>query len=96
MTWSVRAVWLVRHPKIVYRNSIRDALEDSVLAGMSSTNRSNNRLGPDYYITPVPSILEFFDALETDWRDILDTSIFSFEEPLTVLDPCAGGDPRCA
>lgn len=60
---------------------------------MSSTNR-HARLAncADYYRTPVPAILDFFDALEADWREILDPAGFSFDQPFTVLDPCAGGD----
>jgi hypothetical protein len=60
---------------------------------MSSTKRSTRPPeSPDYYRTPVPSILDFFDRLEADWREVLDTSQFSFDQPFTVLDPCAGGD----
>lgn len=64
-----------------------------VLHCMSSTNRhARPTTCPDYYRTPVPAILDFFDALEADWREILDPAGFSFDQPFSVLDPCAGGD----
>lgn len=60
---------------------------------MSSTNRNTRPSGsPDYYRTPVNAILDFFDTLEVDWREVVDTSRFSFDSPFTALDPCAGGD----
>lgn len=60
---------------------------------MSSTNRNTRRTGsPDYYRTPVPAILDFFDTLEADWPEVVNTSQFSFDRPFTALDPCAGGD----
>jgi hypothetical protein len=57
---------------------------------MSSTNRTNakDRHIADYYVTPQSSIREFLEAFNEDFpRCILD-------EPITILDPCAGGDKK--
>lgn len=64
---------------------------DFVLCDVSSTNRSKHTAAPDYYRTPVPAILDFFDAIQEDWREVLNTDAFSFVASLNVLDPCAGG-----
>ncbi len=50
---------------------------------MSSTNRGSDRQPSDYYVTPVPPILDF---LKEFYRD-------TFFNPSIILDPCAGGDP---
>lgn len=49
---------------------------------MSSTNRGTPRQAQDYYVTPIPPILEFLSAFyeDTGFR------------PKLILDPCAGGD----
>jgi len=52
---------------------------------MSSTKRGATREASDYYVTPQWAILDFLSAFVTDNPAI----IF---EPLTILDPCAGGD----
>lgn len=54
---------------------------------MSSTNRSNARDKhiSDYYITPVPRILEFLDA----FNEV--SNVFNVPG-VKILDPCAGGD----
>ena len=52
---------------------------------MSSTNRSKAREAhvSDYYVTPLATIREFLAAFAQDWP---------VQGPLTILDPCAGGD----
>ena len=58
---------------------------------MSSTNRTKAReVSIDYYVTPIPAISTFLEELHKDSRDIN----FDFAKPLTILDPCAGGDPN--
>ena len=52
---------------------------------MSSTNRQNRKDDPDYYVTPIPPIVEFLKALlkvDEDFQPINST----------ILDSCAGGD----
>lgn len=48
---------------------------------MSSTNRNNTRHGADYYVTPIPAIMDFLNA----WGH----TIYVGDR---ILDPCAGGD----
>lgn len=48
---------------------------------MSSTNRGTERHGADYYVTPQSTIVEFLSAFT-----------LKIDEPMHVLDPCAGGD----
>lgn len=57
---------------------------------MSSTNRSRAREAhvSDYYVTPLPTIREFLEAFQKD----APVHQFDLTKPLTILDPCAGGD----
>jgi len=55
---------------------------------LSSTNRSNasaksRSINKDYYVTPIPKIIEFINEVEICEPNILKGKI---------LDPCAGGD----
>jgi hypothetical protein len=54
---------------------------------MSSTNRSAAREKhvSDYYVTPLHTIREFLEAFNKDVS-------FGQDEPMMILDPCAGGD----
>ncbi len=54
---------------------------------MSSTNRGGLREASDYYVTPVPAIVDF---LMEFWGD---NPKLSFEGKF-ILDPCAGGDDK--
>jgi len=56
---------------------------------MSSTNRTNAaaRHVSDYYVTPQLSIREFLKAFNEDFQ-----VEHSIPIPITILDPCAGGD----
>ena len=60
---------------------------------MSSTNRGGERNASDYYRTPAWSIRQFLAAFSDD-RHVLCTGVNPFVNPVTVLDPCAGGDAR--
>jgi len=55
---------------------------------MSSTNRKNasERHASDYYVTPQSSIKDFLNAFNADFP--------LGNTPLTILDPCAGGDAK--
>ena len=55
---------------------------------MSSTNRSNasaksRSINKDYYVTPIPKIIEFANEVQ-----LYEPNIFKGK----ILDPCAGGD----
>lgn len=57
---------------------------------MSSTNRSkaskeSRSINKDYYVTPIPAVIEFLKEIEKYEPDILKGKI---------LDSCAGGDSR--
>lgn len=57
---------------------------------MSSTNRSNTSkksrsINKDYYVTPIPAVIEFLNEIKKYEPDILKGKI---------LDSCAGGDSR--
>lgn len=61
---------------------------------MSSTNRSAARDAhiSDFYITPQETIRSFLAAINEDNYEFLDNQLD--DEPLTILDPCAGGDAK--
>lgn len=58
---------------------------------MSATNRGGQREASDYYVTPAWAIDDVLQALSEDAERELG---FDFSKPLTILDPCAGGDSR--
>jgi hypothetical protein len=61
---------------------------DKIGYEMSSTNRSSARDKhiADYYVTPIPSIVDFLMEFFNDRPDL------SFDGSKAILDPCAGGD----
>lgn len=60
---------------------------------MSSTNRSTAREKhvSDYYVTPQDMIATFLKAVNEDNDEFLEGWLTK-DEPLRILDPCAGGD----
>lgn len=52
---------------------------------MSSTKRGGQREASDYYVTPIPAIMDFF----AKWPEL---APLKYLDGPCILDPCAGGD----